>query len=222
MRGRGEPGRFAVRPLAGMLVIPLLLLAARPGRAAEPQRLHGHVPAAIARLQSVSRLQSTQSLDLVIGLPLRNQEALTTLLQQISDPASPSFRLYLTPEQFTARFGPTEEDYRKVIGFAESNKLKVAGTHPNRTLIEVNATVEDIEKTFHLRMHVYQHPFESRTFFAPNAEPTLELAVPVLHIGGLDDFVLPRPMNLRSQGICQCDSLCLRIRLRAERRFPGK
>ena len=52
---------------------------------------------------------------LAIGLPLRNQEALTNLLQQLYDPSSPNYRHYLTPEEFTAQFGPTEQDYQKVI-----------------------------------------------------------------------------------------------------------
>jgi kumamolisin len=114
--------------------------------------LRGHVPAGAAKLQPTGRLLATQKLDLVIGLPLRNRQELATLLQQISDLASPSFRHYLTPEQFAERFGPTEQDYQAVIAFANSNGLKVSGMHPNRTLLDVNATVADIERTFHLKM----------------------------------------------------------------------
>ena len=65
---------------------------------------------------------------LAIGLPLRNQAALTDLLQQIYDPASPNYQHYLTPEEFTAQFGPTEQDYQKVIDFAQANGLAVTRT----------------------------------------------------------------------------------------------
>src|SRR5260221_1536912 len=44
-------------------------------------------------------------------------------------------------------------------------------------------------------MQVYRHPNEARTFYAPDGEPALDLALPVLFIGGLNTYELPRPMN---------------------------
>ncbi len=54
----------------------------------------------------------------------------------------------------------------------------------------------NIEKSFHLTMRVYQHPTEARTFYAPDVEPSLDLAVPVLHINGLDNYAVPHPRQL--------------------------
>ncbi len=92
------------------------------GAAAQERRLlSGHVPAAVNQAAAVGRLPSTNSLNLAIGLPLRDQPGLTRLLQDIYDPASPNYRHYLTPEQFTERFGPTEADYQAVIAFAKAH-----------------------------------------------------------------------------------------------------
>jgi len=200
----GMPVKFTRRLFGGRLItiscavgfLPLAACAQSPGR----QVLHGHVPKAVEsfHLQSTSRLSATKHLNLAIGLPLRNQEALDNLLQQIYDPASPNFRQYLTPEQFRERFGPTEQDYQTLIAFAEKNGLTVTGTHPNRTLLDVSGSVADIERIFHVTMRVYQHPKEARTFYAPDVEPSLDLAIPILHISGLDNFIRPRPMNLRA------------------------
>ena len=44
-----------------------------------------------------------------------------------------------------------------------------------------------------MTMLSYQHPTENRKFFAPDAEPTLELAVPIAGISGLDNYALPKP-----------------------------
>jgi len=169
-----------------------------PGMAAERQVLHGHVPSALARfnLQPAGRLPVTKNLQLAVGLPLRNQQALDDLLRQIYDPASPNYRHYLTPEQIAEQFGPSEQDYQSFIAFAEKNGLTVTGTYPNRTLLDISGSVASIQRVFHVTMRVYQHPREARTFYAPDVEPSLDLAVPVLHISGLDNFVLPRPMNL--------------------------
>lgn len=130
-------------------------------------------------------------------MPLRNQEALTNLLRQLYDPANPNFRHYLSPEQFTERFGPTERDYQAVTAFAQSNGLIVTARHRNRMLLDVQGAVADIEKAFHVNLLVYPHPTERRVFYAPDGEPSLDLAVPVIRIAGLDNYALPHPANLR-------------------------
>src|ERR1035437_8654167 len=164
-----------------------------PRAAAGRQLLRGHVPAVLAGLEPIGRPVATTRLNLAIGLPLRNQQALAQLVQQLSDPAHPDYRHYLTPEEFAARFGPTEQDYQAVIAFAQASGLAVSSTHPNRTLLDVSGSVADIEKSPHLTMRTYRHPAEARTFYAPEAEPSLDLAVPVLRISGLDNYSLPRP-----------------------------
>ncbi len=176
----------------------LLCLPAKTALGAEAQVLHGSVPAAVARLAPVGRLPASQHLDVVLALPLRNREKLEVLLQQIYDSASPNFRHYLTPQQFTGQFGPEEADYQSLIAFANGHGLMVTGTHANRTLLDVNGTVAEIEKAFHVSLRTYQHPAEARLFYAPEGEPSLDLAAPVLTVSGLDDFILPRPMNLNT------------------------
>src|ERR1035441_8400922 len=69
----------------------------------------GHVPAAVARLSPVGSLPGSKRLNLAIGLPLRNQDELDQLRQQLSAPASPNYHRYLTSEEFTARLGPTQQ-----------------------------------------------------------------------------------------------------------------
>ena len=118
---------------------------------------------------------------------------LTNLLQELYQPSNANFRHYLTADQFASSFGPSQEDYQAVADFAKSHGLIVKGTHPNRTLLDVSGSVADIEKAFHIQMRVYQHPVEARTFFAPDVEPSLDLATPVLAISGLDNYVRPRP-----------------------------
>ncbi len=143
--------------------------------------------------QSVGHLPATQTMRLVLMLPLRNQPALEDLLQKLYDPSSPSYRQFLTVEEFTARFGPTPEDYDSVVRFAEANGLKVIGTSPNRVNVDVTGSVTSIEQAFHLTMGLYQHPTENRIFYAPDREPTPAMAVQLWHISGLDNYSIPHP-----------------------------
>ena len=190
---------LVVRPTAAATVGALLISFAPFNlQAAATRALRGHVPAAVANLAPIGRLPSTQRLDLALGLPLRNREALTNLLQELYDPTSPQYHQYLTPAQFTELFGPSTADYLAVKDFAQANNLKVTRAYPNRVVLDVNATVADIEKAFHLTMRVYQHPTEVRTFYAPDTEPTVDTTVPILDISGLDNFALPRPLVHKS------------------------
>ena len=186
-----------------------LLWAWTSGFGAEPGRtaLHGHVPAAVARLQSTGRLPATNRLYLAIGLPLRNQPALTNLLAQLYDPASPNYHRYLTPEQFTEQFGPTEQDYQSVIAFAQRHGLRVAGTHANRVLLDVTGSVADIENAFHVTMRTYPHPTENRVFYAPDVEPSVETGVPILDVSGFSDYAKLRPGNLQVASIASAKNI---------------
>ncbi len=179
------------------LLIPAILIASSLAffsfRTPAQKTLNGHVPEAAKVLTPVAGMSGSNHLKLAVGLPLRNPDALKNFLGQLYDPASPNYRHYLTPEQFTEMFGPTREDYQAVLDFARTNGLTVTATHPNRMLVDVNGAVADIEKAFHVTLHVYQHPTEARTFYAPDVEPSVDGALPILNVHGLDNYSLPHP-----------------------------
>ena len=175
--------------------ISLLLIAASvaTAQARQMRALSGHVPAVAQQLQPVSHLAATNRLLLAIGLPLRNEAELHALVADLQDPASPRYRHFLTLEEFTDRFGPTPEQYQAVEAFAKSNGLNVTTRFANRVVLDVEGALPDIERAFRVSINEYQHPKESRKFFAPDTEPSLDSALPVLHVGGLDNFARPHP-----------------------------
>ena len=171
---------------------------------AQAHNLKGHVPTAIRQLPPIARVARGQRLDVAIGLPLRNQAALADLLYRIYDPKSPEYRHYLTPQQFTERFGPTATEYQAVMDFAVSRNLTITATHSNRMLLEVIGAVADIEQAFQVHLNWYSHPTEKRAFFAPDAEPSVAANLAILDISGLDDYIIPHPMALRPVPGRQC------------------
>ena len=189
----GLPGGVyvAVLAIAGTVFIT-------PVEAAQ-KILPGHVPEAIARLhlQPIGRLAATNTLWLAIGLPLRDPAGLENFVAQVSDPASPNFRQFLTRQELTARFGPTEQDYEAVKKFARTNGFAIAVTHDNRLLLDVTGPVTAVEKAFHITLRTYRHPTEARDFFAPDTEPTVDTALPIADIEGLSDFSRPHPKWVR-------------------------
>src|SRR5947209_7773305 len=104
-----------------LLLTVALAMAATGAFAAPLKQVKSHFPPGLARLQSLGPVDPQQRIALAIGLPLRNREALTNLLNELYQPGNTNFHRYLTPAEFTERFGPTAEDYAAVIAFANTN-----------------------------------------------------------------------------------------------------
>ncbi|HEY6849858.1 MAG TPA: S53 family serine peptidase [Terracidiphilus sp.] len=165
----------------------------------------------------LNRLSSDKPMRLVLVLPLRNQAALDQFLEDLYNPASPSYRKYLTVEQFTARFGPTQQDYDAARRWAENNGFTIAGTSLNRLNLDVTGQVATVENALHVNMGLYQHPTENRTYYAPDREPTVDLPFRLWHIAGLDNYSIPhtalalRSLAVKSEattGSCPEQSFC--------------
>ncbi len=200
--------RHAAR--SGVAAFAAWLCAGTPAGAAPVPPLSSTIPASVAS-HSATFLRAADKdaqLHLVISLPQRNVQALGALLRDIYDPRSPNFRHYLSVADFTARFAPSSVDYDEAVEFFDRSGLTVETRTPNRMLIDVGGKVADIERVFHVSMGMYRHPTENRAFIAPDRPPTLDLAVPVQQVIGLDDFVRPysklvyspQPLGARGTG----------------------
>src|SRR5580698_1631455 len=176
------------RPFAACV---FLAMVAVPGWTAahgqqKPQVLHSHVRREVAggSARLVGAMPEDQRLSLSIVMPLRNEAELQQLLGRLYDPASPDYRQFLSVAEFTQRFGPTAQDYASVVAFAKASGFEVTGTPANRMIVPISGTVETINNAFHVRMSLYQHPTENRTFFSPDREPSLTLNVALAHVAG--------------------------------------
>ena len=170
------------------------------------QTRHVRDVTANGQARSVGRLPATQSMRLVFVLPLRNQAALESFVNDLYNPSSPSYHKFLTVEQFTEAYGPTQADYDAVTNFAQTHGLTVVGTSRNRLNLDVAGPVASIEAALHVTMGVYQDPAESRTFYAPDREPTPDLSIQLWHISGLDNYSIPQPALVRRPAGIQPDA----------------
>jgi len=148
----------------------------------------------------VGLLPASKMLHFDIVLKLSHAPELESFLQDIYDPNSPNFRHYITPQEFTARFGPSQEDYDAVIQFAKASGFQVIGGSRDARTVQLNGAVGAIEKAFHLTMSLYRDPKENRTFYAPDREPTVDLPFQLWAITGLDNYSLPHT-NLKRRSV---------------------
>jgi subtilase family serine protease len=180
-----------------LTVVAIVSVANIVCQAAQPQSLmtrHMRDAVSVGQVQSVGHLPATQTMRIDVVLALRHAPELANFVVEVNDPSSASYRHFVTPEQFTERFGPSQEDYDAVIRFAKANGLTVVGGSRDSFEVQMQGSVGAIEKAFHVSMNVYQHPSENRTFFAPDREPSVELPFQLWHVSGLDNFSIPRPL----------------------------
>ncbi len=184
------------RGVSRAILFALITMVSAAGVYAQAQTVStGHAREVIksGQARAIGKLAPGQMMNLDLVLPLRDEAGLDNLLAEIHNPASPSYRQFLTVEQFTARFGPTQADYDAVVQFAKSHGFKVTGGSRDRMEVQVMAPVSAVEAAFHVSMRTYQHPIENRAFYAPDRDATVDVPVKISHVSGLDNFSVPHP-----------------------------
>ena len=144
--------------------------------------------------QPIGALRSDQIMKLDVVLPLRDPAGLERFLRDVYSPDSPNYRRFLSVPDFTARFGPTQQDYDAVVRFAEASGLTVTGGTRDGMDVQVTGPVSAIEAAFHVTMRTYRHPTENRSFYSPDQEPAHGLPFNLWHVSGLDSYSIPRPL----------------------------
>ncbi len=191
--------RFSVFSLA---LVAVLTIVSVVSQAASQPFMTRHTRGAVVNgeAHSLGRMPATQTMHFDVVLALRHAPELKNFLDSIYDPTSGNYHQYVTPKEFTERFGPSQEDWDAVVKFAQESGFKVIGGSRDAMDIQLRGTVAQVEKAFHVQMGIYQHPTENRTFFAPDREPSVDLPFQLWHVTGLDNYSLPRPLVVRTQG----------------------
>jgi len=119
---------------------------ALPGTA--PLHLNGAVDTGAASGSALQRV--------VLVLSLRNQAGLHQLLADQQNPASPAYRSWLTPAQFTDRFGPDSSVVSAATSWATAAGLSVTGVSSNRTLVTLQGTRSALGSAFGVQLRSMQ------------------------------------------------------------------
>jgi len=147
--------------------------------------------------QPTGRLPESQLMSLDLVLPLRDPAALESFLSEVYNPVSSSYHHFVTPAEFTEKFGPTRENYDAVVKYAATHGLTITGGSRDGMEVQVRGTVTAVENAFHVTMLTYHHPSEGRDFYSPDREPTTTLPFPLWHVSGLDNYSIPHPMFVK-------------------------
>jgi subtilase family serine protease len=186
-------GRPAMAAIAGMIALVGTLAAAAPSGAAAASPLvavtASAAPALPSGAQRLGELPAGTRLHLDVTLKVRDQAALTALLNGLADRNSPYFDHFLQPGQFGPLFGPTLEQVAAVKVALTAAGLTPGTISEDRLDIPVTATAAEAERAFGIRLVGYRLP-GGRVAYANASAPRLPASVTPLVGGvlGLDDL----------------------------------
>src|ERR1035438_1554425 len=139
--------------------------------------------------------QLINGINLVFKRTASQQTALDQLLVEQQDPTSPNYHNWLTPEQYSDRFGISTGDLGKVTEWLRAQGFSVAYEARSRTYVTCSGTAAQVRVAFHTELHRYQ--VDGETHFANSSDPSIPTALEpvVLVIQGLDDFRPKAPVH---------------------------
>ena len=172
--------------VVGGLIIPTRFFHSAHAEAQLQPMDIGGLPPLLNLSQLLGSDNTDRTLQMSVGLALRNQDQLSALLQSLYDPSSPNYHQYLTPDQFAQQFGPTADQRQAVISYLTGQGFTVTQTYS--TLIDFSGPESLAERVFGVTINDYQIP-DGRSFFSNATQPTLPayLAQNIVSISGLDN-----------------------------------
>jgi subtilase family serine protease len=137
---------------------------------------------------------SVQSLSVDVELDPQDAAGLLQYAQMASDPKSPVYRHFLTPQEIGDRYGASAANFAAAAAYFKSYHLGV-GTWPQRLTMVVSGKQSDIEAAFGTKLGTYRE--FGRTFVAPTAQPHFSRAIPVAGVVGLVHLNLNKTFLIR-------------------------
>jgi len=125
---------------------------------------------------------------LVLGRSPEQQTSLETLLQAQQDKTSPNYHVWLTPEEFGKRFGPSDQDLQTVTWWLKSHGFQVARISKGRGVIEFSGSAAQVREAFHTSIHSYVVNGEQHWANASDPQIPTALGPIVMGVDSLHNF----------------------------------
>jgi hypothetical protein len=134
--------------------------------------------------------QPMERMILVLERSAEQESALKSLLDDQQTKTSPSYRQWLTPEQFGKQFGASDSDLETVKAWLQSHGFEVGGASKGRTAIEFSGTAGQVKEAFHTAIHKYV--VNGAEHWANSSDPSVPSALAPVVKGVLSLHNFPR------------------------------
>lgn len=131
-------------------------------------------------------------LTMTIALKLRDAEGLKRLLAEQQDPNSPNYHRWLTPQEFSTRFGPDPAQFEAVRDWLIRQEFEIVSSNLEQRAITFRGRADQAERVFHTKIMAY-----SGDSYANVSDPYIpaRFANVIGAIGGLDNMMRAVPAS---------------------------
>jgi subtilase family serine protease len=159
--------------------------------------LHKDPPVEVQRSLSVGQKAASDLLRLTVSLPYADPVGIQKFADAVSNPKSPLYRHFITPEEVGRRFGLPAYRVERVRQYLASQGMSIRLVGKNHLSILADATVAQAENAFHTSIQNFavaptdSSPAAMRFSFTTPPSVPAEMANDVLDIEGLESFTHP-------------------------------
>ncbi len=147
----------------------------------------------VANAQSLGHLPGEtqlRTMSLVLAPSAAQSAALDQLIADQQNPASENYHKWLTPEEFGARFGISDNDLQVLQNWLTSQGMQVLSLSPSRNSIQFSGSAATVENAFRTNLERLHRP--DQDFFENSTAPSIPTAFRgvVSAVNGLSSFRL--------------------------------
>ena len=195
--------KFQTR-IAASVASVLLVAFASPsfaGQATAPITAVTPLPILDRSIQ-VGHADQFQQMYVTVGMPFADSAAMEKYAESVSDPNSPNYRHFITPEQVGERFGISQDRVQAISDYLQSQGLTVTLVAKNRLTVSCEGTLAQIETAFGTTIDQYViDPLISKgepdggnaQFIAPSTDLIVpaNIADDIISVSGLETYTKP-------------------------------
>ncbi len=102
---------------------------------------------------AVSAQFPMERITLLLKRSAAQEAALNKFMEEQTDPKSANFHHWLTPEEFGAKYGPSDYDVQAVTNWLQNHGFRIDQVTKGRTFIEFSGTAAQVQTAFHTEIH---------------------------------------------------------------------
>lgn len=195
--------KFKIRITASVASVLLVAFASPSfaGQATAPITAITPLPILDRSIQ-VGHADQLQQMYVTVCMPFADSAAMEQFAESVSDPNSPNYRHFITPEQVGERFGISQERVQAISDYLQSQGLTVTMVAKNRLTVSCEGTLEQVETAFGTTIDQYViDPLISKgepdggnaNFIAPSTELMVpaHIANDIIGVSGLETYTKP-------------------------------
>ena len=190
--------RIAVSALAMGLSLAIGQSAVAQSQATQMKPLNLQLPSVINRANLVGHTNSNRLLHLSISLPYGDQGGIEAFADSVSDPKSPNYHQFITPQEVGERFGLTNAQVQSVANYLKGQGFKINMIAKNHLNILAEGTVAQAEAAFRTSINDFEainsnEPGNTRFFsYTQPVQLPANIASFVADVSGLESYTKPQ------------------------------